>query len=71
MLKAGIPAGSAQQLFYLMKKLKGKSKAKVTEALTLIHPTLMQNLKVSESGISLKNRRYYWMRRSGWAEVQV
>lgn len=69
LVEAGVPCGSAAALSYLFKNTRGKGMRlfQIQAFLAMVHPILMQNIKVSSDGtFKLENQNYFWMRRSGW-----
>jgi hypothetical protein len=69
-VKAGVPYMSAYGLWGLTKKAKsqGKTISQTEAVLSFVHPILMENIRVTSRKLTLRNRKYTWLRRSGWAE---
>lgn len=69
LVEAGIPWGSANALSYLTKRClaRGRLPRKTELILSLVHPILMENIKVKANGrLTLRSAQYYWQRRGGW-----
>lgn len=68
MLRAGCPAGTAGVLAGLMKKMRGMKLKEALQVLHVVHPRIMENLKIGSGWCLIRqNRKYVWHRGDGWA----
>lgn len=66
---AGVPCGSADALIRLVRiaKEKGKKGKGVPAFLAMVHPVLMENIRIDGRGfLRIMDKSIIWMRRSGW-----
>lgn len=66
---AGVPPGSADALIRLRRiaKEQGKKGKAIPAFLAMVHPVLMQNIRIDGRGnLRIIDDSIVWMRRSGW-----
>lgn len=69
LLLAEVPFSSATCLLQLFRKCPSAKTARTV--LALVHPVLMENIKVSVSGsFELIDKKWVWVRRNGWRELR-
>lgn len=66
-MEVGVQCGTAYILRALLKKTKSMGRKKATELLRLVHPRVMENVRVTAGWNFVPiSRRYEWRRRAGW-----
>lgn len=71
LVEAGVPCGSADLLALTVKHFQeqGVSVRRIRKLLTVLHPMLMENIRIIEGGrMTLRLPGYLWVRRSGWLQ---
>lgn len=67
LILAGIPCGTIDHIFIILRKCKGKTAREINSILTYVHPIVMENLRANLDGtISVRSSKYVWQRRNGW-----
>lgn len=68
LVRAGVPPGSADHLAILMQKSRAenRSQKRTWRLLSIVHPVLMQNIRITEDWELVPDVPARWIRRCGW-----
>jgi len=66
LVKYGVPWSTANGMALIMKKCNGQAEF----VLGKVHPRLMANIVVRSGVLKIRDKKWHWVRRNGWAKVR-
>lgn len=69
LIRFGVPWSTAHALLYTVRKCKNDRLAQ--QVLTLVHPIVMENIKITGKKMTVIDKKWRWFRRNGWHKVST